>query len=134
MDPFSLTVGVVGILTAAQSCLKMIKKQIGPSAMSSEEMQNMMKTLWGINGVMGSFKAYQELHDDDDDRMSSLEYLKPVATRSCEAIQIIKDYIGSGRRERFLHGVKFDKKLKLALKALEDASRLFSMALVSNQQ
>ncbi|KAI8277771.1 hypothetical protein K4K59_009416 [Colletotrichum sp. SAR11_240] len=94
----------------------------------------MMKTLWEVNGVMGSFRTHQELHDDDDDRMASLEYLKPVVSRSHEAIQIIKGYINSGRRERFLQGVKFDKKLKLALKSLDDASKLFSMALVSNQQ
>ncbi|KAF3801959.1 hypothetical protein GCG54_00015182 [Colletotrichum gloeosporioides] len=130
MDPFSLTVGVIGILTAVQSCLKTINKNFGPSSMSSEEIQGMMNTLWELIGVMESLKTYHQLHGDDDDRMTSL---KPVMTRSREAIQIIEDYISSGRWERFLHGVKFDRKLKIALRALDDTTKIFRMALVSDQ-
>ncbi|KAK2766557.1 zinc finger protein [Colletotrichum kahawae] len=102
--------------------------------MSSEEMQSMMKTLWELNGVMGSFKTHQGIHDDDDDRMTSLEYLNPIVSRLYEAIRIIKNYVNSGRKERFLNGVKFDKSLRLTLKSIDDATKLFSIALISNQQ
>ena len=37
MEPFSLTVGVIGILTALKSCLKLVKKHVGPSTLSSGE-------------------------------------------------------------------------------------------------
>ncbi|KAI8207348.1 hypothetical protein KHU50_010634 [Colletotrichum sp. SAR 10_65] len=36
--------------------------------------------------------------------------------------------------EKVFRGVKFDKKLKASLKRLDDASKIFSMAVVSNQQ
>lgn len=134
MDPFSLTVGVLGIVTAAQACLKTIKKRIGPSDMSSTEMDDMMKTLYEIHGVMGSFKTHLDLHDDDEDRLRSLQHLLPVMNRSSEALQIVKDYINSGRMEKVFRGVKFDKKLKASLKRLDDASKIFSMAVVLNQQ
>ncbi|KAF4854576.1 hypothetical protein CGCSCA2_v009577 [Colletotrichum siamense] len=134
MDPFSLTVGVLGIVAAAQACLKTIKKRVGASAMSSAEIEGMMKTLYEIHGVMGSFKTHLELHDDDEDRLESLQYLMPVMNRSSEALQIVKDYVNSGRTEKAFRGVKFDKQLKLSLKRLDDASEIFSMAVVSNQQ
>ncbi|KAK1965453.1 hypothetical protein LY78DRAFT_95383 [Colletotrichum sublineola] len=134
MDPFSLTAGAIGIITAVASCLKAIKKNIGPSAMSAPETEDMMKTLYEIHGVVGSFKAHLDLHDDDDDRMESLRYLMPVINRSSEALQAVKDYVSSGRAEKAFRGTKFDKTLRVSLKRLDDASKVFSMAILSNQQ
>ncbi|EQB48610.1 hypothetical protein CGLO_12147 [Colletotrichum gloeosporioides Cg-14] len=101
--------------------------------MSGPDTEDMMRTLYEIHGVMGSFKAHLDLHDDDDDRMESLHYLMPVINRSSEALQTVKDYVSSGRTEKAFRGIKFDKKLKASLKRLDDASKVFRMAILSNQ-
>ena len=75
-----------------------------------------------------------ELYDDDEERISALEYLQPVINSSKEALRIVQQYINGGRTEKFFSGVKFDKQLKASLKSLDDASKLFSMATLADQQ
>lgn len=134
MDPFSLAVGVIGILEGVKSCLKSVKKHLGPSALSSADTDNLIKSLYEFHGAMKSFQAHLELYEDDDERQTSLEYLKPVVARSLKSLQIVKQYLGSGRTEKAFRGVKFDRELKLSLKSLDDASKLFSIAVLADQQ
>lgn len=134
MDPFSLTVGSLSILGAVTACLKLAKKHVGPSAMSSAEAGNLMKTLYEFHGAMNNFKTHLDMYDDDDVRMASLEYLKPVVERAYESSKIIKEYLGSGRAAKTFRGSKFDRKLKDSLKALDEAGKLFNMAILSDQQ
>lgn len=134
MDPFSISVGILGIISSVTSCLKLAKQHIGPSAMSSTEAESLKKSLYEFLGVMHSFKAHLELHDDDDERLASLEYLTPAVNRSLEALKIVKEYINSGRTDKLFRGVKFDKRLKASLKSLDDARQLFSLAVLADQQ
>uniref|UniRef100_L2FH03 Zinc finger protein n=1 Tax=Colletotrichum fructicola (strain Nara gc5) TaxID=1213859 RepID=L2FH03_COLFN len=64
--------------------------------------------------------------------MNILEVLAPVVTETLNAVQIIKDYVGSGRTERAFRGVRFDRKLTKALKSLDEASKVFKMAVSAN--
>ena len=134
MDPFSISVGVFGILQTVTLCLKLVKKHVGPSSMSSADAENLKKSLYEFHGTMKSFQMHLKLHADDDERIASLEYLKPAVTRSLDSLHIVKQYIDSGRTEKLFRGVKFDKKLKLSLKSLNDACKLFSMAILADQQ
>lgn len=134
MDPFSLTVGVFGLVTAVTSCIKGIKKHVGPSSRSSAETESLKKSLCEFLGAMTSFQAHLGLNDDDDERMASLEQLKPVITQSLESLEIVQHFIDSGRTKQILRGIKFDKKIKIALKSLDDASELFKMAILLDQR
>ena len=71
-----------------------------------------------------------QLHDDDDDRITSLEYLKPALDRSAESLQVINRYLAGGRTDKLFGGAKFDKQIKSSLKSLDDASKLFNMAVL----
>jgi hypothetical protein len=134
MDPFSLTVGCVNILQVVTSCLKLAKNHVGPSAMSSVEAGNLMKTLYEFHGVMGSFQTHLEMYDDDDMRMGTLKYLMPVVERAYESAKVIEEYLGSGRGAKTFRGAKFDRKLKDSLKLLDEAGKLFKMAILADQQ
>jgi len=134
MDPFSITVGVFGLLQTVTSCLKFVKKRVGPSALSASEAEELKRSLYNFHGVMGSFQMHLQLHDDDDDRISSLEYLKPALDRSAESLQIINRYLAGGRTDKLFGGAKFDKQIKSSLKSLDDASKIFNMAVLSDQQ
>jgi hypothetical protein len=134
MDPFSLTVGTIGILQAVTSCLKLAKKYGGPSALSSAEAENLMKTIYEFHGAVRNFQTHLELYEDDETRIASLDYLKPVVNRSLDSFHIVKDYLSSGLAAKTFRGSKFDRKLKASLKSIDDASKLFNMAVLADQQ
>jgi hypothetical protein len=134
MDPFSLNLGAITILQVVTSCLKLAKKHVGPSALSSVEVANLMKTVYEFHGAMRSFHTHLEIYEDDETRIASLEYFEPVLKQSLESAQIIKEYLGSGLVAKTFRGSKFDRKLKASLKSLDDASKLFSIAVLADQQ
>ncbi|KAF5010745.1 hypothetical protein FDECE_3100 [Fusarium decemcellulare] len=115
-------------------CLKSIKKHIGPSTMSTSETDELQRSLYKCNGAMSNFQMHLELHDDNKEGISALDYLQPAIKRLQESLKLIEQYIRSGRTEKLLRGVKFDKKLKASLKSLGDASKLFQMAIQVDQQ
>ncbi len=135
MDPFSLTLGIISLLEALKSSLKLARKHgVGPSALSSVEAENLKKTLLELHGATNNFKTCLDISDDEEWNMASLEYLKPVVERSFESLQIVRDYLGSRRTVKAFRGANFDKKLKVSLKSLDDASKLFAMAVSVDQQ
>ncbi|KAK3389894.1 hypothetical protein B0H63DRAFT_464493 [Podospora didyma] len=135
MDPFSVSVGIIGIVSAVKGCLKLANKHVGASAISSEEAEALMKSLYELNGATRNFQMHQELNDDDDDLMASYECLQPVIKRSLEAAQMVKEFLQNNSKiAKAFRGVKFDKKLKVALKSLDEATKLFNMAILADQQ
>lgn len=135
MDPFSLTVGTVGLIGAVNACLKLAKKAVGPSKLGKAELAAANNTLFDALGILNSFKAFLELHEDDDGRMQTLVHLEPAMDRCREALQTIKTFIqGTSRVEKMWKGVKFDKEFKSALDAVEKSSELFRMAVMVDQQ
>ncbi|KAF0319210.1 hypothetical protein GQ607_013603 [Colletotrichum asianum] len=134
MDPFSLTVGVLGILSAVTSCLKTVGNHIGPSAMSSEELRSTTKALYDFHGAMKNLETHLELHRDDTNRTKSLQHLKPIVARSYESLQVIEEYMAGSRSRKAFGGVKFDKKLKLSLKSLDDYGKIFNVAILSSHE
>jgi len=82
-----------------------------------------------------TFQTHLEIHENDEARLNSLEYLKPVLESCKEALNIIKDFV---ERNSFIGkhiiGPKFDRRLKKSLKALDEAKELFTMALHGDQQ
>lgn len=134
MDPLSITAGVIGTLQAVASCLKLIKKHVGPSSMSSEETENLRKSLYNFHAAMSTLQIHLNVHEDDEEQMASLEHLNVAIRHAFESLKIVREYLGGKRTERVFRGVKFDKKLKQSLKALDDASKLFNMAIMADQQ
>jgi hypothetical protein len=135
MDGLSLAASIIAVIQLAGSCLKQSKKIIGPSDFSSSDLKSMTTALYGFNGALKTFQTHLEIHDDDEARLSSLEYLKPALGRCEEALNVIKDFM---ERRSFIGkhiiGPKFDRKLKTSLTALDGAKELFTMALHSDQQ
>lgn len=93
----------------------------------------MMIDLYGFNGAVKSFQTYLEIYEDDETRLSSQEYLKPALAR-CEEALIIKEFVEtSGFIVKHFIGLKFDRKLKPSLKALDGAKELFILTLHADQ-
>lgn len=134
MDPFSITVGILGIINAVDLGLKLSKKYAGPSTKSSTELQHLTRTLCELYGVLTTFNRYLELQDDD--RLpKSYEYLKLALERCDDAVGVVTGFLQNAKpTEKAFRGVKFDKKFKVALKTLDDACKVFKMATMVDQQ
>lgn len=135
MDPFSLTVGTVGLIGAVNACLKLAKKFVGPSKFGKSELAATNSTLYESLGILNSFKTFLELHEDDECHMQTLVHLGPAVDRCREALQTIKTFMqGTSKVEKIWKGAKFDKDFKSALNAVDESSKLFKLAVMADQQ
>lgn len=134
MDGLSLAASVIAVIQLAGSCLKLSRKFLGPSEFGSSDLTSMTIALYGFNGAVKSFQTLLEVYEDDEARLSSLEYLKPALKQCEKVLHIIKDVVEkSNFIEKHLIGPKFDRKLKTSLKALDGAKELFMLALHADQ-
>jgi hypothetical protein len=135
MDGLSVAASVIAVIQLAESCLKLSRKWIGPSEFGSADLAVIKTTLYGFIGAIKTFQTHLVIHEDDEARLSSLEYLSPALRRCEEALDIVKDFMeGSGFIGKHLIGPRFDRKLKTLLKALDGAKELFMLALHADQQ
>jgi len=135
MDGLSLAASVIAVIQLAGSCLKLSRKFLGPSEFSSSDLNSITTALYGFNGAVKSLQTHLEIYEDDEARLSSLEYLKPVLKQCEVALHIIKDFVGkSGFIGKHIIGPRFDYKLKTSLKALNEAKELFMLAFHADQR
>ena len=135
MDVLSLAASVIAVIQLVGSCLKLSRKFLGPSEFGSSDLSSMIMTLYGFNGVMKSFQTHLEIHEDDEARLSSFEYLKPVLEQCEKALHTIEDFVGKNSFiGKHVIGPRFDYKLKASLKALDRAKELFMLALHADQR
>jgi hypothetical protein len=135
MDGLSLAASVIAVIQVAGSCLKLSRRWIGPSEFGSSDLATMTTALYEFNGAMKTFQTHLEIHEDDEARLSSLDYLKPALGRCKEALDTVKDFMEhAGFIGKHLIGPQFDRKLKTSLKALDGAKELFMLALHADQQ
>jgi len=135
MDGLSLAASVIAVIQLAGSCLKLSRKFLGPSEFGSSDLNSMTTALYGFNGAVKSFQTHLEIYEDDEARLSSLEYLKPILKQCKEALHIIEDTVGKGSfMGKYIIGPRSDYKLKTSLKASDGAKELFMLALQADQQ
>ena len=95
----------------------------------------MTTALYAFNGGVKTFQTHLEIHEDDEARLVSLNYLVPVLEHCKDALSVIKDFMeGSGFIGKHLIAPKFDRKLKLSLKVLDGAKEVFILAVQADQQ
>jgi hypothetical protein len=108
---------------------------LGPSEFGPSDLTSITTALYGFNGAVKSFQTHLEIYEDDEARLSSLEYLKPALKQCGEALHIIKNFVEKGGFiGKHVIGPRFDGKLKTSLKALDGAKELFMLALHADQQ
>ena len=134
MDGLSLAASVIAVIQLAGSCLKLSRRWIGPSEFGSSDLATITTALYKFNGVIKTFQTHLEIHEDDEARLSRLDYLKPALERCKEALDTVKDFIEhTSFIGKHLIRPKFDRKLKLSPKALDGAKELFMLALHADQ-
>lgn len=135
MDPFSLTVGTVGLIGAVKACLELAGKFVGPSKLGKAELTATNSTLNEALVILQSFETFLKLHADDDDRLQALAHLGPVVDRCQQALQSIEAFMqGTNTFEKMWKGAKFDKTFKSAITAVDKSMELFKLAVTADQQ
>jgi hypothetical protein len=135
MDGLGLAASVIAVIQLARSCLKLSRKFLGPSEFGSSNLASIITALYRFNGVVKSIQKHLEIYEDDEVRLSSLAYLKPVLKQCEEALHIIEDFVGkSSFIGKHVIGLRFDFKVKTSLKALDGAKELFMLALHADQR
>lgn len=135
MDPFSLTVGAMGLATAVKECLELARKFLGPSKHDSKNLISIMQSLYNFQGAMEIFSLFSESIDGDDDRLECRETLNLAIEKCGECLRKVKSFLQSDDVIRkYILGPRFDKDLKVSLKALDECKEVFMMALHLDQQ
>lgn len=135
MDPFSLTVGAMGLATAVKECLELARKFLGPSKHDSKNLISVMQSLYNFQGAMEIFSLFSENIDGDDDQLECRKKLNLAIEKCGECLRKVKSFLQSDDVIRkYILGPRFDKDLKVSLKALDECKEVFMMALHLDQQ
>jgi hypothetical protein len=126
---------IAGLIQLTGSCLKLARKWIGPSEFGTSDLRAMETALYNFNGAVLNFQTHLMIHEDDESRLASLDYLKPALDQCKQALKIIETFTKEcGIIGKHVIGPKFDRKLKASLKALDAAKELFILALQADKQ
>lgn len=135
MAEIGLAASVIAVIQLTASCLKLSRKWIGPSEFSSSELTTLTTALYDFNGAIKTFQTHLEIHEDNEARLLSLEYLENAMSRCSQALDVIKQFMDRGTvMKRAMLGPKFDGKLKSSLTVLQGAKELFMLVVQADQQ
>jgi hypothetical protein len=135
MDGVSVAANIIAVVQLTAVCLKLSKKFLGPSQYSSASLDSISKSLYAFNGTIKNLQTNYEINEDDQARLDALNYLAKPLKRCEEALEIIRERLQNATfLGRYVVGERFDRKLKNTLQDMEEARKLFEIALHSYQQ
>src|SRR5947209_6187867 len=115
----ALPPSIVGVIQLAGSCLKLSRKLVGPSEFCSTDLTALTTALYSFDGALKTFQTHLKIYEEDEARLNSLEFFKPVLMRCKESLDIIKAFMeNTGFIGKHLVGPRFHRKLKASLSAL----------------
>ena len=135
MDGLSLAASVVAIIQLTGICLRLSSKILGPSKNSSKDLQNLSSTLYAFNGSIKNLQTHLEICEEDEARLSALEYLSRPLTDCTKALTLLENYLKNpSLLGRHIIGARFDSKMEKCLSALDHSRTLFTELLLEDQQ
>jgi len=134
MDGLSVAASIMAVVQLTGACLKLGKKFLGPSQHSPAGLDLIAKSLYDFNGAIKNLQTHYEINEDDQTRLNALNHLAEPLKRCEEALEIIRERLQNTTfLGRYVVGERFDRKLKKSLQVMEEARKLFEMALYSDQ-
>jgi len=135
MEAVGLVASVIAIVQLTGACLKLSSKLTGPSSYKPERLQSLSTTLYNFNGTIKNLQTHLEIYEDDQARLDTLTYLQEPLMRCSEALQLLSSRMQSdGLFALYIMGSRFDKKVDLCLRVLNDAKGLLELALQCDQR
>lgn len=135
MDGLSIAASVFAVVQLTAACLKLGRKVLGHSKHSSDSLTEILSTLDSFNRTIKNLHTHLETNEQDHARLQALSHLnKPL--EGCESALIMVqnrlknvNFLG-----RYVVGRHFDKRLRKALRTVEEARTLFELALDADQR
>jgi hypothetical protein len=137
MEPIGTTASVIAIVQLTEFILKLAHKHmgLGPSQHDNRELQSISQALFAFNGVLQNLQTYLRINEENDARLQTLRCLTEPLERCKETLEILAERLKTAKFiGKHIIGERFDRKLKTALSEIEDARKLFQLALLSDQQ
>jgi hypothetical protein len=135
MEAVGLVASVIAIVQLTGACLKLGSKLTGPSSYKPERLRSLSTILYNFNGTIKNLQTHLEIHEDDQARLNTLTYLQEPLMRCREALQLLSSRMQSdGLFALYIMGSRFDKKVDLCLRVLNDAKGLLELALQCDQR
>ena len=135
MDGLSVAANIIAVVQLTAVCLKVSKRFLGPSQYSSASLDAISKSLYTFNGTIKNLQTNYEINEDDQARLDALNHLAKPLKRCEDALEIIRERLQNATfLGRYVVGKRFDRKLKNTLQDIEEARKLFEIALHSDQQ
>lgn len=133
MEPF----GVLGVAASIIACIQLtgtLLKQVGPSDHSKKDLNAILKAICGFKGAYEGLMTSLQLNEEDETRLSALQHLEEPL-RDCKGVlDLLEKRLESPNfLGQHILGSLWDGKLKRWLKILQDAKKLFEIALDGDQ-
>lgn len=135
MEALSVAASITAVVQLAAACLKVGRRLFGSSEHNSARLLTIVQSLYSFNGTIRNLQTHYEINEDDQARLDTLSHLAEPLKRCEEALAVISkrletvNFLG-----QYIIGNLFDKKLEKSLRELEEARKLFKLALLSDNQ
>lgn len=134
MDPF----GILGVAASIMTCVQLTRgllKRVGPSDHSKKDLNAISIAICGFQGAYEGLKTYLQLHEEDETRLSALQHLEEPLRDCKRTLDLLEKRLKSTNFVgQYMIGTLWDAKLKRGLKRLQDAKKLFEIALHVDQR
>lgn len=118
MDPVSavgITASVIPVMQLTASCLKWSRKFIGPSQYLSGDPKSILVVLDDFNGSIMNLRTHLKVCEEDEARISPLEYLQRPLSDSKRALCLLEDHM---KHSRFMRRYVVGNTLGLEIKGV----------------
>ncbi|KAJ0164649.1 Vegetative incompatibility protein HET-E-1 [Colletotrichum tanaceti] len=133
MEAVGIAASISSLVLAVKECYKIVNKHVGSSKFHSDETKQMASTLRQFLSAVSGFRAVLEASREDEDRFNRIGRLEEAMTVCRELLEEIVGFENEGRLEKFIKGVKFDKRLKQTMAELNTAKELLNLAMSAEQ-
>jgi hypothetical protein len=124
-----------GVHRMVQWCILQVWSAVALPVCKPERLQSLSTTLYNFNGTIKNLQTHLEIHEDDQARLDTLTYLQEPLMRCREALQLLSSQMQrDGLFALYIMGLRFDKKVDLCLRVLNDAKGLLELALQCDQR
>lgn len=135
MDGLSVAASIIAVVQLTGTCLKLGTKFLGPSQHSPASLGAISQSLYSFNGTIRNLQTHYEINEEDQARLNALSHLAEPLKRCEESLRMISERLETMNfMGQYVVGKLFDRKLKRSLHVLEEARKLFELALHSDQQ
>lgn len=133
MDPLT----VLSVTASIIACIQLtdqVLKRVGPSSRNKDDLNSILETINGFRQSYDELKAYFNINEEDEIRLSAFQHLEEPLAKCKEALETVRKRLdGLTFIGRNVVGRVWDDKFKKCLERLSGARELLNLAMGRDQ-